>query len=47
VGPGARESQSRLAEYIAEKSVLTGHVHNYQRFSAPLYNKKSVPFIVV
>src|SRR5215831_3642785 len=26
--------------------VLTGHVHNYQRFSAPLYDKKSVPFIV-
>jgi len=21
-------------------------VHNYQRFSAPLYNKKNVPFIV-
>jgi predicted phosphodiesterase len=26
--------------------VLTGHVHNYQRFSASLYNKKNVPFIV-
>jgi|SRR5579863_9316603 len=26
--------------------VLTGHVHDYQRFSAPLYNKKNVPFIV-
>jgi acid phosphatase type 7 len=26
--------------------VLTGHVHNYQRFSAPLHNKKNVPFIV-
>jgi hypothetical protein len=26
--------------------VLTGHVHNYQRFSAPLNNKKDVPFIV-
>jgi hypothetical protein len=26
--------------------VLTGHVHDYQRFSAPLYNKKDVPFIV-
>ena len=26
--------------------VLTGHVHNYQRFSAPLYKKKNVPFIV-
>jgi hypothetical protein len=25
--------------------VLTGHVHNYQRFSAPLHNK-NVPFIV-
>jgi acid phosphatase type 7 len=26
--------------------VLTGHVHDYQRFSAPLYDKKNVPFIV-
>jgi hypothetical protein len=26
--------------------VLSGHVHDYQRFSAPLYNKKNVPFIV-
>jgi len=26
--------------------VLMGHVHDYQRFSAPLYNKKDVPFIV-
>lgn len=26
--------------------VLTGHVHNYQRFSAPLGSKKDVPFIV-
>src|SRR5262249_1286093 len=26
--------------------VLTGHVHDYQRFSAPLLNKKKVPFIV-
>jgi hypothetical protein len=26
--------------------VLSGHVHDYQRFSAPLYNKKDVPFIV-
>ena len=26
--------------------VLTGHVHNYQRFSAPLLDKKDVPFIV-
>jgi calcineurin-like phosphoesterase family protein len=26
--------------------VLTGHVHNYQRFSAGLYGKKNVPFIV-
>ena len=30
----------------APDAVLTGHVHNYQRFSAPLYNKKNVPFIV-
>jgi hypothetical protein len=26
--------------------VLTGHVHDYQRFSAPLFNKKNVPFII-
>jgi predicted phosphodiesterase len=26
--------------------VLTGHVHNYQRFSAPLGEKQDVPFIV-
>jgi hypothetical protein len=26
--------------------VLSGHVHDYQRFSAPLYNKQNVPFIV-
>jgi hypothetical protein len=26
--------------------VLSGHVHNYQRFSAALLNKKHVPFIV-
>ncbi len=26
--------------------VLTGHVHNYQRFSAPLGGKQDVPFIV-
>ena len=25
---------------------MTGHVHDYQRFSAPLHNKKDVPFIV-
>jgi hypothetical protein len=25
--------------------VLTGHVHNYQRFSAPLNKKQDVPFI--
>jgi hypothetical protein len=30
----------------APDAVLTGHVHNYQRFSAPLYKKKDVPFIV-
>lgn len=26
--------------------VLTGHVHNYQRFSAPFLTKQDVPFIV-
>jgi acid phosphatase type 7 len=26
--------------------VLTGHVHNYQRFSAPLNGKQDVPFII-
>lgn len=30
----------------APDAVLTGHVHDYQRFSAPLYNKEKVPFIV-
>ena len=26
--------------------VFAGHVHNYQRFSAPLHGKNKVPFIV-
>jgi acid phosphatase type 7 len=39
------ESSCAAAER-APDAVLTGHVHNYQRFSAPLYDKQSVPFIV-
>jgi hypothetical protein len=30
----------------APNVVLTGHVHNYQRFSASLLDKENVPFIV-
>lgn len=35
-----------LAARRAPDLVLTGHVHNYQRFSAPLAGKQGVPFIV-
>lgn len=52
---GSHPGSTRLKDLL-EKSceaakrapdvVLTGHVHNYQRFSAPLYDKKTVPFIV-
>jgi hypothetical protein len=52
---GAHPGSTRLKDLLehscesakrAPDVVLTGHVHNYQRFSAPLYNKTDVPFIV-
>ena len=52
---GSHPGSSRLKQFLedcctqakrAPDAVLTGHVHDYQRFSAPLYNKKNVPFIV-
>ena len=49
--PGSSRLKSLLEESCQEAKrapdvVLTGHVHNYQRFSAPLFDKKNVPFIV-
>ncbi len=49
--PGSTRLKDLLDECCAEakrapEAVLTGHVHNYQRFSAPLLDKKDVPFIV-
>jgi predicted phosphodiesterase len=49
--PGSTRLKKLLEECCetakrAPDVVLTGHVHNYQRFSAPLYNKMNVPFIV-
>src|SRR6516165_8326661 len=49
--PGSTRLKSLLEESCKEAGrapdlVLTGHVHNYQRFSAPLLDKKNVPFIV-
>ncbi len=49
--PGSTRLKSLLDECCAAADrapdvVLTGHVHDYQRFSAPLHDKKSVPFIV-
>jgi hypothetical protein len=52
---GPHPGSTRLKDFLefccgsAERApdvVLTGHVHNYQRFSAPLFNKTNVPFIV-
>ena len=52
---GSHPGSTRLKDLIegccktarrAPEVVLTGHVHDYQRFSAPLYNKENVPFIV-
>jgi acid phosphatase type 7 len=52
---GSHPGSTRLKQFLedccthakrAPDVVLTGHVHDYQRFSAPLYNKKNVPFIV-
>ena len=49
--PGSQHLKSVLETACAAASraphiVLTGHVHDYQRFSAPLLDKKDVPFIV-
>jgi predicted phosphodiesterase len=49
--PGSTRLKDLIEESCAEAKrapdvVLTGHVHNYQRFSAPLLDKKKVPFIV-
>jgi Calcineurin-like phosphoesterase len=52
---GSHPGSTRLKDLLEEcckaakrapDAVLTGHVHNYQRFSAPLHNKEHVPFIV-
>ena len=52
---GSHPGSSRLKKLLddccqtagrAPDVVLTGHVHDYQRFSAPLHDKKNVPFIV-
>jgi hypothetical protein len=52
---GSHPGSTRLKDFLDEcctqakrapDVVLTGHVHDYQRFSATLYNKKNVPFIV-
>jgi predicted phosphodiesterase len=52
---GPHPGSTRLKDFLesscqaagrAPDVVLTGHVHNYQRFSAPLLSKKDVPFIV-
>jgi hypothetical protein len=49
--PGSTRLKDLLEESCQEAKrapdlVLTGHVHNYQRFSASLLDKKDVPFIV-
>lgn len=49
--PGSTRLKSLLesscqAAGRAPDVVLTGHVHDYQRFSAPLLDKQDVPFIV-
>ena len=49
--PGSTRLKTFLDENCQEAGrapnvVLTGHVHNYQRFSAPLHDKQHVPFIV-
>jgi len=52
---GQHPGSTRLKDFLDENCaaakrapdvVLTGHVHNYQRFSAPLLDKPHVPFIV-
>ena len=49
--PGSTRLKTFLDENCTEAgraphAVLTGHVHNYQRFAAPLHDKEHVPFIV-
>ena len=49
--PGSTRLKTFLDEVCADAGrapnvVLTGHVHNYQRFAAPLADKQNVPFIV-
>ncbi|THD48876.1 MAG: metallophosphoesterase [Bradyrhizobium sp.] len=52
---GSHPGSTRLKKFLEDSCteaqrapdvVLTGHVHDYQRFSAPLFNKKNVPFII-
>ena len=52
---GAKPGSSHLADVITQAStnarrapdlVLTGHVHNYQRFSASLLSNREIPIIV-
>jgi hypothetical protein len=52
---GGHPGSTRLKDFLEQSCqeagrapdvVLTGHVHNYQRFSAPLAGKQNVPFIV-
>ena len=52
---GGHPGSTRLKQFLDESCqaagrapdvVLTGHVHNYQRFAAPLLDKTEVPFIV-
>src|SRR5262249_45830728 len=49
--PGSTRLKSLLDECCdaagrGPDAVLSGHVHDYQRFSAPLHTKEDVPFIV-
>jgi acid phosphatase type 7 len=49
--PGSQHLEGVLDQACAASGrvpdlVLTSHVHNYQRFAAPLGGRQSVPFIV-
>jgi hypothetical protein len=49
--PGSTRLKTFLEESCTEAgrapdAVLSGHVHNYQRFAAPLAGKEGVPFLV-
>jgi hypothetical protein len=49
--PGSTRLKNFLDHCVAQAGrtphvVLTGHVHNYQRFAAPLGDRNGVPFIV-